>query len=229
MIGITFALPSESSDLISQLRQVENADNLIWGRIGNRDVAIVHTGVGAKNCNEGLEILLHKARPEFVITSGFAGAVSPDLRVGDLIMAENFSDLALLGLAKEILRNRKARPVKLFTSTSIIDSLAERDEIARRSGAAAVDMETGAVVPICAGHDMPLLSLRAISDSPNEPFPAPPSVLFDIDLQRTSYGRLTSYLLRHPASIPKLMRFYKQIAHARKMLTEALVALIREI
>ena len=57
-IGITFALHSESSDFIRQLRQVENGDNLLWGKIGDRDVTIVHTGVGANNCNERLEILL---------------------------------------------------------------------------------------------------------------------------------------------------------------------------
>jgi len=229
MIGITFALPSESSDLVRQMRQVENVDNLLWGKIGQHNVTIVHTGVGARNCNERLEILLHKARPEFVLSSGFAGAVGEQLAVGDLILAENFSDPNLLGLAREILRERKARAVKLFTSTSIIDSISERNEIARNSGAAAVDMETGAIVAVCNAHDMPLLSLRAISDSPGEPFPAPPSVLFDVERGRTSYGRFFSYILRDPASIARLFRFARQIARARTVLTEAIVALIRAL
>lgn len=229
MIGITFALRSESSDLVRQVRQIENVDALLFGQIDGRDVAIVHTGVGAKNCSEQLEILLHKARPEFVITSGFAGAVTDELRVGDLILAENFSDPNLLGLAKEVLRDRKARALKLFTSTSIIDSLPERNKIARESGAAAVDMETGAIVAVCQAHGMPLLSLRAVSDAPNAPFPAPPSVLFDSNLQRTNYGRLISYLFRYPAAIPRLFRFGREIAGARVSLTNAIVALVKGI
>jgi adenosylhomocysteine nucleosidase len=229
MIGITFALPSESSDLVRQLRQVENVDNLLSGKIGDRHVTIVHTGVSARNCNERLEILLHKARPQFVLTSGFAGAVNEQLGVGDLILAENFSDPNLLGLAREILRERKARAVKLFTSTSIIDSISERNEIARNSGAAAVDMETGAIVAVCNAHDTPLLSLRAISDSPREPFPAPPSVLFDVERGRTSYGRLFAYILRDPASIGRLLRFSREIARARMVLTEAIIALVKEL
>ena len=227
MIGITFALPSESSALVRQLRQVENIDNLLWGKIGDRDVAIVHTGVGARDCNKRLEILLHKARPQFVLTSGFAGAVSEHLGIGDLILAENFSDPNLLGLAREILRDRKARAVKLFTSTSIIDSISDRNEVARNSGAEAVDMETSAILAVCRAHDMPLLSLRAISDSPREPFPAPPSVLFDVERGRTNYGRLFAYILRDPASIGRLFRFSREIAQARRRLTDAILALVK--
>jgi adenosylhomocysteine nucleosidase len=226
MIGITFALPTESSDLIRQLRHPEDVDNLLFGKIGEREVTIVHTGVGAENCNERLEILLHKARPEFVITAGFAGAVSEELQLGDLILAKNFSHPTLLGLASEILRNRKARSVKLFTSASIINSMSERNEIARKSGAAAVDMETGAIVAICSAHEMPLLSVRGISDTPRDPLPAPPDVLFDIERQRTSYGRLFSYILREPASALRLLRFGRTIARVRATLTEALVELI---
>jgi adenosylhomocysteine nucleosidase len=229
MIGITFALPSESSDLIRRLRLRENVDGLLFGKIGDRQVAIVHTGVGARNCNEQLELLLHKARPQFVITSGFAGAVIDDLRVGDLVLAENFSDPSLLGLAKEILREQNARALKLFTSTSIIDSIEERNQIARASGAEAVDMETGAIVAVCNAHGMPLLSLRAISDSASEPFPAPPSVLFDIESQRTKFGRLFAYILRDPGAGWRLGRFSKRIARVRLTLTDAIAALVREL
>ena len=240
MIGITFALRSESSDLVSRLQTRQSHDNLISGKIDNpemigaresfrsRDVTIVHTGVGAKNCNERLEALLHKTRPRLVISSGFAGAVSEQLHIGDLILAENFSDPGRLAIAERVL-SKQARRVKLFTSTSIIDSVAERNEIARASGAEAVDMETGAIVAVCNAHGVPLLSLRGISDTSNQPFPAPPSVLFDIESQRPSYGRLISYLLRHPSSISKMVRFSKQIAHVRATLTDAIVELVRDL
>jgi adenosylhomocysteine nucleosidase len=229
MIGITFALPSESSDLVRQLQAIQRHDNLLSGKIADRDVTILHTGVGAKNCNARLEILLHKTRPRLVISSGFAGAVSKELRVGDLVLAKNFSDAQLLANAEQILRDRQPRLVKLFTSTSIVDSIAERNEIARRAGAAAVDMETGAIAGVCNAHGVPLLSLRGVSDTPSQPFPAPPSVLFDIDRQRTSYGRLLAYLLRHPTSTRRLFRFARQIARVRAVLTDAIVALVSEL
>ncbi len=57
----------------------------------------------------------------------------------------------------------------------------------------------------------------------------PPSVLFDIESQRTSLGRLVAYLFRHPTSIWRLLGFTRQIAHARAVLTEAIVDVIREL
>ncbi|MEY2601930.1 MAG: adenosylhomocysteine nucleosidase [Verrucomicrobiota bacterium] len=241
MIGITFALPSESSGLTRRLQEVQRHDNLLSGKIDNpeiigpretvrsRAVTILHTGVGAKNCNARLEVLLHKARPSLVISSGFAGGVSEELGIGDLVLAHNFSDPALLANAEQILRDREPRVVKLFTSTSIIDSVAARNEIARAADAAAVDMETGAIADVCKIHGVPLLSLRIISDTVSQPFPAPPSVLFDIERQRTNFGGLLAYLLRDPGSIWPLFRFGRQIARARARLTDAIVALVREL
>jgi adenosylhomocysteine nucleosidase len=226
MIGITFALPSESSGLVRRLQTVQRHDNLLSGKIDDRAVTILHTGVGAKNCNARLEILLHKTRPSLVISSGFAGAVSQDLRVGDLILAQNFSDPGLLASAERILRDREPRVVKLFTSTSIIDSVAERNEIARAADAAAVDMETGAIADVCKIHGVPLLSLRIISDTASQPFPVPPSVLFDIERQQTNFGGLLAYLLREPGSVGRLFRFGRQIARARARLTDAMVDLV---
>jgi adenosylhomocysteine nucleosidase len=229
MIAITFALPTESVGIRRRFRDARKNENMTSGKIGDRSITVLHTGVGAKNCNDQVETLLHKTRPRLVISSGFAGAVNEDLQVGDLVLAENFSDRQLLSTAERILRERKPRVVKLFTSTSIVDSAAERNEIARASGAAAVDMETGAIVGICNAHGVPLLSLRAISDTPKEPFPAPPNVLFDIERQRPSYGRLISHLFKHPGSIASLLRFDRRIVRVRETLTDAIVALITEI
>ena len=226
MIGITFALPAESSGLRRQLRDVRRENDLLVGKLENCDVAILHTGVGATKCSQRMEQLLHKARPRLVISSGFAGAVSDNLRVGDLVLAENFSDPVLLRQAKEILSNRNATAAKLFTSASIVDSIEERNKITRESGAAAVDMETGSISEICKVHGVPLLSLRAISDTPNHPLPAPPDVLFDLERQRTNYGRLFGYLLTHPASVSRLIAFGRKIDRVRAQLTDALVELI---
>lgn len=226
MIGITFALPTESSGLRQQLRDARRENDLLIGKLENCDVALLHTGVGATKCSQRMEQLLHKARPRLVISSGFAGAVSDNLRVGDLILAENFSDPVLFRQAKEILRDRNAAAAKLFTSASIVDSIEERNRITRESGAAAVDMETGSISEICKVHGVPLLSLRAISDTPDDPLPAPPEVLFDLERQRTNYGRLFAYLLTHPVSLPRLVAFGREINRVRAQLTDALVELI---
>jgi adenosylhomocysteine nucleosidase len=225
MIGVTFALPSESSDLRRRLLAIRKDHDLLFGKIDDRDVAIAHTGVGEKHCQARLEFLLHTARPRLVISSGLAGAVTNELRSGNLVLAQNFSDQQLLARASEIVRG--SRTVKLFTASTIVDSIEERNKIALQSGAAAVDMETGAIANVCSAHGVPFLSLRAISDSPVEPFPAPMSVLFDVEHQRTSVGRLLAYLFRDPGAGWRIVRFGKQIARVRANLTDAIVALVK--
>jgi len=227
MIGITFALPSESSDLRRRLLAIRKDHDLLFGKIDDRDVAIVHTGVGEKHCQARLEFLLHTARPRLVISSGFAGAVTNELRSGDLILAQNFSDQQLLARASGIVG--ESRTVKLFTASTIVDSIEERNKIARQSGAAAIEMETGAIANVCNAHGVPLLSLRAISDSPAEPFPAPMSILFDVKTQETDLRKLFGYIITGPTRIVRLLHFFQQIRHARKVLAEALISLIRQI
>ncbi|PYL56944.1 MAG: hypothetical protein DMF31_11550, partial [Verrucomicrobia bacterium] len=75
----------------------------------------------------------------------------------------------------------------------------------------------------------PLLSLRVITDTPREPFPASPKVLFDIERQRTHLLKLAGFLLAHPNKIPRLIEFARRIARARKILATALVTLINKL
>ena len=90
-------------------------------------------------------------------------------------------------------------------------------------------METGAIVEICNAHGVPLLSLRAISDTPREPLPGPPNILFDIERQRTDLKKLFSHIITGPTTIIRLLQFFRQVREARAALTAALVELLKEI
>jgi hypothetical protein len=72
-----------------------------------------------------------------------------------------------------------------------------------------------------------MLSLRAISDTAVEPFPAPAHVLFDLAKQKTDFVRLGSYLLTHPGALGRLSAFRRRISVARKALTAALEKILR--
>jgi adenosylhomocysteine nucleosidase len=233
MIAVSFALPAESSGLIDLLQNKQSvaigSAKAVQGKIGERAVTIVYTGVGRKSCENRIDKFLDETRPKIFIGAGFAGAVREGLKIGALVLAENFSDSRLLSDAQEILRLRNVRTVKLFTATTIVDSIDERNRIAREHGADAVEMETEYIAAACAKHAIPMLSLRAISDSPQEPFPAPPNVLFNIERQKTDGVRLAFYLLTHPLAIGRLSRFARQVAQARKAVAQGLAALIEHL
>jgi nucleoside phosphorylase len=230
MIAITFALPTESSAFLRRVgkktTKSHNGVTTICGRIKNKEIVILHTGVGEKICRYRLENLLQETGFTFLISSGFAGAVRKDVQVGDLILAENFSDPQLLSVAQRILKNRAVHTAKLFTSKTIIDSLPERSAMAQRHAAAAVDMETEIIANACLARGLPLLSLRVISDSSTESLPVPPDVLFDVNDQKTNFAKLSLYLLMHPRANRKLLRFARQIRLARENLADALVTLL---
>ncbi len=230
MIAVTFALPAESSEFLSRLKDKSRADRngirVIRGKIDDRDIEILHTGVGEKICRQRVEKFLQDHQFDLLITTGFAGALNDELQPGDLLLAKNFStiDLNERGLSCSSLPIHVA---DLLTVSALIDSSNERNKISRASNAAAVDMETEFIARACATHGIPLLSLRVITDTPTQPFPAPPSVLFDIQQQRTHIAVLTKFFLAHPRRIPSLVQFARKIARARKTLANALVSIVR--
>ncbi len=232
MIAVTFALPAESSQFMRRLRNKSRADrngiSVVRGTTNDRTVEVVHTGVGEKICRERIEKFLEDAQFHILISTGFAGALSNRLRVNDLLLAQNFSTIDLKQ-AQESLSALSVRAADLLTLPAPIDSREERERIARESGAAAVDMETEFIARACAAHAVPLLSLRIITDTPLEPFPGPPDVLFDIQQQRTQVSALAKFFLAHPNRVLRLVQFARRIAHARKTLANALVAILREL
>lgn len=231
IIAITFALPVESSDFVRLLAKpatsAREGVESIHGQIHGRSVAVFHTGVGEKSCRARIEKFLRRQQFKYLISTGFAGALDPELRVGDLLLAENFSSPELLNSPHLDFTGGKLFVGKLATVPVVIDSKFERDRWAADSDAAAVDMETKFIAAACAAHRIPTLSLRVMSDTRAEPFPAPPGVLFDLEKQKTNFARLALHLVTHPGALMRLNAFRRRIGLARQSLTSALDQLLR--
>ncbi|MEY2500301.1 MAG: adenosylhomocysteine nucleosidase [Verrucomicrobiota bacterium] len=231
MIAITFALPAESADFLRLLEQPrlisrEGVEN-IRGRLHGKLVAVIHTGVGKMVCRERMEVMLRRERFEYLISTGFAGALEKELRVGHLLVSENYSSPKILESPALELADEGTFLGRLATVPRMIEAAEQRETLNKRTGAAAVDMETETIAELCAAHDLPILSLRAISDAAGEPFPAPAHVLFDLAKQKTNFVRLGSYLLTHPGAVSRLNAFRQRIGVARKLLADTLDKILR--
>jgi nucleoside phosphorylase len=229
-IAVTFALPAESSEFLRRLgnksRANRNGIKIVRGTIGHRAIEVIHTGVGKNACKERVRRFLENQRFDFLISAGFAGSLNHELQVNDLLVAKNFSTVDLKHAS---LSNVSVYAANMLTVPALIDSSDERERLARESQASAVDMETEFIARACALHSIPLLALRVITDTPTEPFPAPPSVLFDIQRQRTHFALLAKFFLAHPRRMPGLVQFAKRIARARKTLSNALVRIVHDL
>jgi adenosylhomocysteine nucleosidase len=245
MIAVTFALPAESSGFLRRLRDKSHTERdgvrTIRGKIEDRAIEVLHTGVGEKVCRQRLGKFLSARRMagrirggeqdqqfDCLISAGFAGALDNDLKIGDLLLAENFSTFHL-SKARASLSGLRIHIANLLTVPALIDSPEERNKLALTTGAVAADMETEFIARACAARGIPLLSLRVISDTPHNRLPAPANVLFDIERQQTRMLKLVAHLLAHPSRLPRLVHFASRIAHARKILANALVAVVRKL
>ncbi|HEY4271013.1 MAG TPA: hypothetical protein VGM65_03340 [Candidatus Udaeobacter sp.] len=229
-IAVTFALPAESSEFLRRLgnksRANRNGMSIVRGTIGHRSIEVIHTGVGESVCRERIGKFLENQQFDFLISAGFAGSLKHELQVNDVLVAKNFSTVDVKH-AQSSLSNVSIHTADLLTVPDLIDSSEERERIARESEASAVDMETEFIACACATHGIPLLALRVITDTPDEPFPAPPRILFNVQQQRTQIATLAKFFVAHPLRILGLIQFAKRITHARRTLANALVSIVR--
>ena len=232
MIAVTFALPAESSEFLRRLgnrsRSDRNGLSVVHGTIDHHSINVLHTGVGENICRQRIGKFLENQQFDFLISTGFAGSLNHKLQVNDLLLAKNFLTLDPKQMQSS-LSNISIYAANMLTVPAMIDSVDERQKIARKTGASAVDMETEFIAHACATRGIPLLSLRVITDTPTQPFPAPASVLFDVQQQRTRITALSKFFLANPTRIPALIQFARRIARARKVLTKALVEVVRTI
>jgi len=60
----------------------------VTGRLHGRNVVVVWTGVGKVNAAMTTTLLIEHFKPKHIIFTGIAGAVNPQLRPGDIVIAE---------------------------------------------------------------------------------------------------------------------------------------------
>lgn len=204
LIAVTFALPEESRDFVRATRR-------------RADLTVAHTGMGLEAAASATEALLAKPRPAWVLSGGFAGALDPNLQLGDVLVAENFS-------SPELLARNRGRRGTLVSQPRPAERVEEKAALFRETGALAVDMETAAIAQACQRAGVPLLSIRAISDTTRVPLPAPLAEWFDLARQRPRPRRLLAYLVRRPSAIGPFVRFVRGLPVARRALTAAMLA-----
>jgi len=156
-------------------------------------VYFVKSGVGPKAAANKLSRFLENHTVSKILVFGYAGALDPDLKIGDLVAVrrvisigenvaartpldrmetEGSSNLLtddLAGLGMEIYN------ADLLTTPFIIGNPEQKKFLRSRFQAAAVDMETGAFARVAAAAGIPLAAVRAITDEAGDSFLAPVS------------------------------------------------------
>ncbi len=113
---------------------------------------------------------------------------------------------------------------KILAAPRMTVSVADKAGLYRHYGAAAVDLESGAVARAASAQGLPFAVLRAVADPAGRALPPAAVTALDED-GNIRLPRVVLSLLRHPAQLPGLMALGKDAALARA----ALVARVRQL
>jgi adenosylhomocysteine nucleosidase len=147
-----------------------------------------------------------------VISVGLAGALSPLLQVGEVVIADRVimgretwrcSDIWRVALAAKL---AGAHQGPVAASDIILENAEAKAALFESSGGAfAVDMESAVAGRFAAARDLPFAVLRVISDDARHVLP-PAALVAMKPGGGIAIGRVLGSLLRHPLQVPSLIR-----------------------
>jgi hopanoid-associated phosphorylase len=146
-----------------------------------------------------------------VISIGLAGALSPLLHVGDVVIADQVITGAEKWDCHEGWRVRLtsrlpyAHQGQIFGSDVIIENAQTKSGLHTTTGALAVDMESQVAARFAAKRNLPLAGLRVISDDAGHVLPPAALVAMRPD-GGIALGRVLGSVLRKPGQVPALIR-----------------------
>jgi adenosylhomocysteine nucleosidase len=222
------------------------------GKISGREILVLETGIGVRHATEAARCLVARYSLDLVLSTGFAGGLSPDLRVGDVVWSREVAAHEAVAdriqfqyrceaapILEDSLTGLGARPAR-FVTVERLQSKGHLAEIARATTAvgtlattavgtlattAVVEMESAAVAAVAYRQRIPFLGLRVISDTV--------SLEIDLDLDamldrrgRFSTPRAILAALRRPSVLLSLPRWSAYSRLAGDALADFLVALL---
>ncbi len=197
----------------------------------SRRILLAANGLGPKLSAHAVEMAVRAAmsaelsssRLEAVISTGLCGALDPNLREGQIIVAseilspsngERYPCAEVAGTSEFI-----SGPI---LSQDAVANNPKQKQLLRNSGALAVEMEAAGVAARTNRAGLPFACIKIVSDRADESFP------LDLNSMRTQEGRIDRgkiilHALAHPKSIPSLFRWKRRAEDAAAELGEFLV------
>ncbi|MCG1029973.1 5'-methylthioadenosine/S-adenosylhomocysteine nucleosidase [Virgibacillus halodenitrificans] len=214
MIGIIGAMDEEVALLVSKTKEKEEIliANCVFikGKIEEKEVVILKSGIGKVNAAMATTILHEKFNPSHVINTGSAGGFSNRLEVGDIVIstevvhhdvdvtAFNYAYGQVPGmpamfpvdteLAAKAIAAVQTLPISyeqgiIATGDSFMDD-AERVAWVKEKfpSMIAAEMEAAAIAQVCHQYNTPFVIIRALSDIAGKES----SITFDAFLQKAA-------------------------------------------
>lgn len=189
MIGFVVPMEKEARTLIRAMEKRKHATlkhrKLITGSLAGRKCVVLITGTGKIRSASGTQLLLDHFKCKVIYHFGSAGALSPDLKIGDFVVAtdilehdyirkfgeEEDNPVAhcqkqlggrILKLAGRI--DVRAHPGRIVSGNEDVVTTSRRDELCKQFGGLSVDWESAGCALVCNTNRVPVAVIRAVSD-----------------------------------------------------------------
>ena len=171
----------------------------------NGQLTLVCGGIGSPHALAATRWAIASEKPEVVMSVGFAGALVPDCKVGDMVTPGTVIDES----TGEVFSLRVGSGV-LVSSTAVASPRGKR-ELASRYGAQTVDMEAAAVARAAREGGIPFLVVKAISDEVD--FCLPPLQQFVSEAGTFQTSKFLAHVVVRPTVWPGVLQLG---THAKK-------------
>ena len=176
--------------------------------------ADVVTVVGSSGrLRERLESALAGARG--VISIGIAGALSPQLRPGDIVVAaaifargKRFAADSVWS-ARLVARLPGAMLAPIAGTDALVATAAEKARMFDETGAYTTDMESHIAAEIAQSRGLPFACLRTVADAATSDLPACASVALTPE-GKVNFAAVLGSVVKRPGQIPQAMRLARE-------------------
>lgn len=166
-VAIVAALEREVRPLI---KRWQITDSSVQGRsfrfFENANLVLVCGGIGSEAARRAAEAILSTYQPDRIYSVGFAGALDPTLKAGDVIKPERLIDAA------DGSRVQLEKGSGVLVSFGSIASPEQKAKLRECYAAQAVDMEAASVARAAEARGIRFGVVKAISDEAGFKFPA---------------------------------------------------------
>ncbi|WP_332310669.1 5'-methylthioadenosine/adenosylhomocysteine nucleosidase [Alkalibacter mobilis] len=197
-IGIIGAMETEIQMLKEKMTiaDVREIATLVFyeGTLAGKQIVLVKSGIGKVNAAMCAQILIDRFEVEAIINSGVAGALHPDLDVGDIVLATELiqhdidasifgdprgivpglkcsvfkTDKSLLEACEKSSKSFRTFKGRIVTGDQAVGDSKTKDFLHSEFKGYCVEMEGGAIAHVCSLNEIPFMVVRAISDKANE-------------------------------------------------------------
>src|SRR5580693_2729620 len=217
-------MPMELRPLRRRLR-LHKAGLGYAGRIGERPVVAVVSGMGTSLAHAATVGLLDAVDVEWVIVVGIAGAIENQTPIGTLVLPQlviNGADGSEHRPAPLRVGLGNMAHGKLWTSDELLLDPALHADL-RADGVLALDMETAAVAKVCDERGVPWSVVRAISDRAGDGSVNAEILGLSHPDGAVNLPAVARYLVRGPGALPRLVRLARGSRLAAKRAADAAV------